>query len=283
MNPIRCKTATFVAAIITLTLLVSCSRIGDNAMPSEAAAPPSPVVDNNPHLLFGNPSNAGVDPTNLLVVKRVGVYSYNDGRGSANWASWRTTKDDLGKSVPRSDFEPDFSLPRDFIRINTFDYTRSGYDRGHLIPSADRWGDASVNKETFLMTNIVPQEPDLNQFPWEKLERQSRSWARWKFDVYTIAGVYGEQDRLRGKVSVPTNCWKVIVLVRRGRGIKSVDAHTRVIAVDMPNREGIANDRWEKYRTTVRAIEVKTGYDLLSNLPRELQDVLETRIETRSP
>ena len=133
------------------------------------------------------------------------------------------------------------------------------------------------------MTNIVPQEGDLNEFPWEKLERQARSWARWKFDVYTIAGVYGEQDRLRGKVSVPTNCWKVIVLVRRGGGIDSIDKNTRVIAVDMPNRESIANDDWIKYRTTVRAIEEKTGYDLLSSLPRDLQDVLETRIETRSP
>ncbi|HEV8592511.1 MAG TPA: DNA/RNA non-specific endonuclease, partial [Pyrinomonadaceae bacterium] len=159
----------------------------------------------------------------------------------------------------------------------------SGYERGHLIPSADRWSDPAANSETFLMTNIVPQEGDLNEFPWEKLERQARSWARWKFDVYTIAGVYGEQDRLRGKVSVPTNCWKVIVLVRRGGGIDSIDKNTRVIAVDMPNREGIANDNWEKYRTTVRAIEEKTGYDLLSSLPRNLQDILETRIETRSP
>ena len=234
-------------------------------------------------LLFGNPSNAGTDPNNYLLIKRVGAYAYNNDRGAANWASWRTTKNDLGQSISRSDFEADPTLPASFERITTFDYSRTGYDRGHLIPSADRWADPSVNRETFQMANIVPQEPELNQFPWEKLERQARSWARWKFDVYNIAGCYGEQDRLRGKVSVPTNCWKVIVLVRRGRGIDSVDKNTRVIAVDMPNREGIASDGWEKYRTSVRSIEKKTGYDLLSNLSPDLQEVLETRIEIRSP
>ncbi|HKX82625.1 MAG TPA: DNA/RNA non-specific endonuclease [Pyrinomonadaceae bacterium] len=269
-------------SIIALLSISACRSAGGEIGAVETSPTPT-AANHGTHLLFGNPSNAGTDPANYLVIRSVGAYSYNNDRGSANWASWRTTKDDLGEAVPRSEFEPDRSLPPYFAEITTLDYIRSGYDRGHLIPSADRWRDASVNRETFLMTNIVPQEPDLNQFPWEKLERQSRSWARWKFDVYTIAGVYGEQDRLRGKVSVPTNCWKVIVLVRRGRGLDSVDEHTRVIAVDMPNREGIANDTWEKYRTTVRSIEEKTGYDLLSNLPRELQDKLETRIEMRSP
>lgn len=273
-------------ALAALLVISACRFSGGDIVPAEttAATPTAaPTADGNPHLIFGNPSNAGTDPTNYLLIKRVGTYSYNDERGSANWASWRTTKADLGRSVPRSDFEADQSLPSDFTRITTFDYSRTGYDRGHLIPSADRWGDPAVNRETFVMTNIVPQEPELNQFPWEKLERQARSWARWKFDVYNVAGCYGEQDRLRGKVSVPTNCWKVIVLVRRGRGIDSVDENTRVVAVNMPNREGIANDGWERYRVSVRSIEEKTGYDLLSNLPRDLQEVLETRIEVRSP
>lgn len=271
---------------LALLLITACRSSGGDITPPDQPVTPGETpagVARNPHLLLGNPSNAASETTNYLVIKRVGAYSYNDRRGSANWASWRTTKDDLGRSLPRAEFEPDFSLPDEFTQITTFDYVRSGYDRGHLIPSADRWSDPAANRETFSMTNIIPQEPELNQFPWEKLERQSRSWARWKFDVYSIAGVYGEQDRLRGKVSVPTNCWKVIVLVRRGRGLDSIDKSTRVIAVDMPNREGIADDGWEKFRTTVRSIESKTGYDLLSNLSPELQDVLETRIETRSP
>ncbi len=54
---------------------------------------------------------------------------------------------------------------------------------------------------------------------------------------------------------------------------------THVIAVDMPNVTGIAGEDWRKFRTTVRSIEQKTGYNFLSNLPQNLQDALETQME----
>ncbi len=232
------------------------------------------------HLFFGNPSNANdSDPDNYLIVGNSSVISYNGSRGTANWIAWKTTREDLGPTLPRPDFRPDPRLPGSFEPITYSDYSGSGYDRGHLVPSADRFGDAALNEETFMMTNIVPQTGALNQYPWQRLEKYVRGQVKRGFDAYQIAGVYGGIGRLKQKVAVPSNCWKIVAFLPRGRAPEQIDTRTRIIAVDMPNIEGIENDRWEQYRTTIRAIEERTGYDLLAQLSRELQDIIETRME----
>lgn len=278
------------AVVAACALSLGCGRIADQINEKRRDAerrdsvPPvwSPPASDSPHLALGNPSNAGhSDRNNLLIVGEGHALSYNDSRGTANWASWRTTKADLGERIERPDFRPDPRLPAGYRRIEYFHYSGSGYDRGHLVPSADRFANRKLNEETFLMTNIVPQTESLNQFPWERLESHARSLV-WKGnDLYQIAGCYGEKERLRKRVTVPTNCWKVIVVLRAGEPITKIDASTRVIAVDMPNIEGIETDSWEKYRTTVREIERRTGYDLFSALPAKLQDLLENKTDGR--
>lgn len=230
------------------------------------------------HLLLGNPSNANSDNRdNYLLIKKTFAISYNNNRGTANWISWKTSKADLGESIERPEFRPDLSLPRNFVRINATDYSGSGYQRGHLVPSADRFGDPEANLETFMMTNIVPQTGDLNQYPWAKFENYVRYNARRISDVYQIAGVYGNNGRIRNKVTVPANCWKIVLILPAGSGITDINENTRILAVDMPNTKGIAKNRWQQYQTTVRAIEQKTGYNFLSRLPEGLQEILENR------
>ena len=248
-----------------------------------APAPREPV--RSIHLPFGNPSNATTDPgneDNFIIISEGAVISYNNARGTPNWVAWRTTREDLGDSIPRPRFRPDPRLPRWYKRVGQFDYSGSGYDRGHMVPSADRFADRRLNEQTFMMTNIVPQSPSLNQYPWNDLEQYVRAQVRRGFDAYQIAGVYGEAGRIKGKIAVPTNCWKVVVLLRRGTDPASIDERARVIAVDMPNENGLEHEEWERYRTTVKAIEQRTGLDIFAALPRELQRELETRTETVS-
>ncbi|MDM7923893.1 MAG: DNA/RNA non-specific endonuclease [Pyrinomonadaceae bacterium] len=233
----------------------------------------SPPAGESVHLALGNPSNAGtIDRDNYLIVGDGHVLSYNNSRGTANWASWRTTRVDLGERLERPDFRADPRLPPGFRKIEYFHYSGSGFDRGHLVPSADRFANPRLNEETFFMTNIVPQTGALNQYPWERLESYARTLARSGRNVYNVAGCYGDQGRLRKRVMVPTNCWKVVIAAK-----SDVDANATVIAVDMPNTKGIENDTWQKYRTTIREIERRTGYDLLSNLPPAIQEALETK------
>ena len=272
---------------VTIVAVSGCQKIAErfDRNPSETNTSESNLQRASPTALanslpFGNPSGATTDPANkdnYLVIHDSYLLSYSNSRGTLNWIAWRTTRSDLGEHLPRHLFDPDPTLPAGFKRIQYYDYSGSGYDRGHMVPSADRFGNKQRNEETFLMTNIVPQTGDLNQFTWNKLEMYARSLVYKGSETYTIAGVYGENGRLRDRVTVPTNCWKVIVVFSRGR--TTIEKGPRIIAVDMPNIDGIEDDPWEKYRTTVRAIEKKTGYDLFSALPGELQDRLETVVD----
>jgi endonuclease G len=237
------------------------------------------------HLALGNPSGATSDSSNennFLLVGKYCALSYNRNRAAANWVSWRLIREDMGHSGRSDDFRPDDRLPNGWYRVAPFDYADKIYDRGHMLPSGDRTNSTDANSTTFLMTNMQPQTHELNTGPWEKLESYARGLAFRGNSVYQISGCTGDKGLLRRKITIPTSCWKILVVVPRKGDIRNVNTNTRVIAVDMPNTDGIEEDPWEKYRTTVRAIEQQSGFDFLSNLPREVQDVLENRVDNSS-
>jgi endonuclease G len=230
------------------------------------------------YLALGNPSSAGsADPNNYLLLNNYMAISYSRDRAIPNWVAWRITKADTGDVDRVDSFRPDDRLPKGWTRINSADYTGSGFDRGHICPSADRNANSESMAATFLMTNMTPQTGDLNRGPWQKLEAYLRTLVTRGSDVYIIAGAYGESGKIKKKVTIPTNNWKIAVAVPAGSSVSAVNENTRVIAVDMPNAKGIKNAEWQTYRTTVRDIERKTGYNLFSNLPQNLQDALENK------
>lgn len=237
------------------------------------------------YLALGNPSGAtysASNENNFLIVNKAYALSYNNARGTANWVSWRIAESDFGDADRQNDFRSNTTLPPSLKRVTPSDYTGSGFDRGHLCPSADRSSSEEANSLTFLMTNMIPQTPDLNRNVWNDLESYSRELVkRGKADLYVVAGVYGEKGKLKKKVVVPTNCWKIIVVVPLNGGLSSINPNTQVIAVDMPNVSNIKNKDWRDFRTTVRTLEQKTGYNFLSNLPQNLQDALETKSDAK--
>jgi endonuclease G len=269
---------------LTLSPLFGCGRavqrleqIGDRVINREN----EPHQDLASALPLGNPSRATADAANrnnFLILRDRYAASYNDARGTPNWVAWSVTLTDLGEALPRPDFRPDPDLPFGFRSILPTDYSGSGYDRGHMTPSADRFGNLQRNEETFYMTNIVPQAKGLNQFPWQKLESYTRTLVRKGYDVYVIAGVSGDKGRIKRRVTIPASCWKILYIIPRGGSLLDAGA-ARVIAVEMPNDDGVRNIRWIKFKTTVRALEQKTGYDFFSALPPAEQDRLEMNIE----
>jgi len=254
----------------------------DGQPQTPSTAPASPEQAAAVYLAFGNPSNASAsEPNNYLLVNNYFALSYNRDKAIPNWAAWRISPAEVG-DFPRPEpdpFRPDNRLPKSWKRITPSDYTGSGFDRGHLTPSADRSGSIEGMSETFLMTNMTPQTGDLNRGPWAKLESYLRTLVTRGNDVYIYAGVYGENGKVKNKVSIPTNDWKVAVVVPTGSSVYAINENTRVIAVDMPNVRGILRADWQVYRTTVRQIEQNTGYNLLSTLPQNIQDSLETRTD----
>lgn len=248
---------------------------------------------NSVHLLLGNPSGATSDlntPNNYLIARPQYALSYNRDKGIPNWASWQLNTSWLG-SLPRASFVTDTSLPPTWYQVRPDDYTGSGFDRGHVVPAADRNNRQTDNEAVFLMTNIIPQAADNNRGPWEKLERYCRDLAKQGKELYIISGWVGSGGNgergkktaiARGKVAVPAATWKVVVVLNQpGLGLESISNDTRVITVVMPNRQGIKDSDWRSYRQSVDMLEQLTGYDFLSNVPVPIQTLLEAKVDKR--
>jgi endonuclease G, mitochondrial len=239
----------------------------------------STTLPNDP-LALGNPSNATTDPnnrTNYLMKKPQYVLSYNSQTGTANWASWQLNLAWLGSIDRQNDFRPDDTLPPGFYRVTPDDYRGSGYDRGHLIPSADRTGNTADNSATFVMTNMIPQTAANNREVWRKLEEYCRELVQQGKQLYIFAGPEGSQKTIaKGKVTVPQYTWKVIVILDRSES--TLTEKTRTIAVRVPNTEDIADRDWREYLVSIDVLETATGYDFLSNVPQNVQQAIEPRV-----
>ncbi|HUX54834.1 MAG TPA: DNA/RNA non-specific endonuclease [Williamwhitmania sp.] len=242
---------------------------------------------------MGNPSNATTSTsnyTNYLMVKSEYALSYNRDKGTANWVSWHLSTAWLGSASRPSSFTTDATLPSGWYQVTTSNYTNTGFDRGHLCAAADRSYSTTAITNTMKMTNIMPQAPINNQQPWAALEDYCRTLANAGNELYIIDGPYGSGGTgsnggttttiASGKVTVPSNTWKVILILPNGTNDPSrVTSSTRVIAVWMPNTQSIVNN-WGQYRTTVDYIESKTGYDFFSNVSTSVQSVIESKVDS---
>jgi endonuclease G len=240
---------------------------------------------------MGNPSSAGTsDANNYLMVKTQYALAYNNSKGMANWVSWHLSTAWLGTAARCDCFSSDNTLPTNFFHAVTSNYTNTGFDRGHMCPSADRNGSSSDNAATFLMTNITPQAPNLNQGPWNDLEDYCRTLANSGNELYIISGGYGQGGSgsnggttntiASGAINVPSHFWKVIVVLPIGTSDASrVSTSTRVITVDMPNTQSVNTHTWGYYRTSVDNIESATGYDFLSAVSTSVQSVIEAQVD----
>ena len=239
------------------------------------------------NIAFGNPSDAGSSATNYYLPKPDYALSYNNNRGTANWVSWHLSSAWTGDAPRCNCFKRDTALPSSFFRATSSDYTGSGFDRGHMCPSADRTYTDDANENTFYMTNIAPQAPDNNQRSWANFESFLRSLTTEGKEVYILAGVIGSGGTGRngfantidnGNITVPDSFWKVALILPNGSDdINRVTTSTEVIAINVPNDQGISSD-WSQFRTTVNAIESLTGYDLFENIPNSIEAVIESNI-----
>ncbi len=247
----------------------------------------------NDNITMGNPSGAvtnAASPNNYLLIKAQYDMGYNNSKGECGWVSWHLGSSDLGSTTRCDCFTLDAYLPTSFFRAAPTAYSGSGFDRGHQCPSADRTDNSANNAATFLMSNMLPQAPNLNQVTWAALEDYERTLINQGNEVFVIAGGYGTGGTgshggvtstvNSGNINVPSHCWKVIVVLPVGNNDAArVTSSTRVIAVDMPNKQTVNAHTWGYYRVSVDAIEAATGYDFLSNISTTTQSVIEASVD----
>jgi endonuclease G len=236
---------------------------------------------------MGNPSGAVTStsyPTNYLMSKVQYCLSYHRDRGTPNWTAWHLDNTWLGSTPRQDDFRADATLPAGWYQVGGTAYSGSGYDRGHMCPSADRTYSVTDNSATFLMTNMIPQAPNNNQGAWARLEDYCRSLVTSSgMELYIYSGGYGSQGTINsGHVTVPSRTWKVIMVLTNGTNdLGRVTTSTRLIAVDMPNSNSLISMSadWKSYRVSVDYVESKTGYDFFNAVSSSIQSVIESKVD----
>lgn len=205
------------------------------------------------------------------LVRRIGyTLSYNEPHEQAAWVAYPLTAEQI-----RGDEERDNVFMNDPIVKSgsavTADYTKSGYDRGHLAPAADFRSSFQLMKETFYMSNISPQEPQFNRGIWSDLERMVRVWAQKYDKVYVVTGPV-LRPRLPkigriNQVSVPEYFYKVILYAE--------PPYVKGIAFLLKNEA--SEQPLSTFVVSIDEVEKLTGIDFFPRLPDEIERVVEAK------
>lgn len=199
------------------------------------------------------------------------------------WVSEVITSGQLvGDAKRKNKFKPDPAIPK-YLQAAKKDYKHSKYDRGHQAPAANQSLSQGLNDETFFLTNMSPQIPDLNQQIWKALETETRSWVTDSSPVYTITGpifydIYEDDPQTSdglveyytigpGGVSVPTHFYKIALQHRAGRW--------QAIAFVLENRSYDNNDFTRNIRS-IDWIEQRTGLDFFPDMEDNDEEALES-------
>jgi DNA/RNA non-specific endonuclease len=203
------------------------------------------------------------------ILKRVAyTASYNSDLRIPNWVAWQLTGVHTEGKNKRAGvkFHEDTDVP--MPRAVDFDYVRSGYDRGHLCPSADNRWDAIAQEQSFLLTNVCPQDHNLNVGDWHELENLCRKWAKTYGSIYVVAGPVlfkGKHKTIgKNKVTVPEAFFKVVLCM---------EGKPKAIGFVYRNESG--NRPKSYYVNTIDDVERITGIDFFPALPDNVENEVE--------
>ncbi len=198
--------------------------------------------------------------------------SYNYETRCPNWVAWTLTRDHTYGSQQRSNerFEEDTDVKTP--RATFQDFYSSRYDRGHMCPAGDNKWSSEAMTETFLLTNICPQNHGLNKEDWNDLEIQCRTWARRYGELTIVCGPIFDDDNQprtigKNKVRVPDRFFKVVYCA---------EPSPRTLAFVFRNNG--QSQPWRRQLTTVDEVEAMTGINFFPALP----NAVETRIEAEA-
>lgn len=210
-------------------------------------------------------------PAKDLIIHSYYTLSYNEAYEQANWVYYSLTDSMIlnGGEERSNKFKIDKLVASGSAKSS--DYTKSGYDRGHLCPAADMGFSQTAMEESFLMSNISPQVPDFNRGIWKELETTIRKWAIKERHIIVVTGpIFKENNGTIGKeqVLVPGYFFKLIY---------DTTDEPKLIAFILPNAK---SDRpLTDFSVSVNEVEKQTGFDFFSQLPDDVETRLETNIQ----
>lgn len=197
--------------------------------------------------------------------------SYNSDWLIPNWVAYELTKEETQGTLSRKKrrFHSESKVRKS---AENSDYSNSGYSRGHLAPAGDmKWDNCAMNS-CFCLTNICPQDREMNAGCWQILEDKCRTWARTKGSLFIVCGpiVKNTNKRLgRNKVVVPDGFFKAVVQKRDGKYVGA--------GFVFPNKE--RRLPLSHYAVSIDEVERITGFDLFHNLPDAIENEIEATLD----
>ena len=238
-----------------------------------------PVPGDRTHLYAGAPVATGSESRAVrLLANHAYLIGYSDALGNPLWAAYRVG--DVNPLPAPAERPERFEIDaRTIARVSPEAYSGTGYDRGHLAPNyaiATRYGEAA-QRETFFMTNVMPQRHGLNAGLWKRLEMEiATSWPARFGEVWVLVGpVFSARPpQLGGKngPAVPEACYMIVVDESAGR--------VRALAFMLPQTPP-AGASVEDFLTTIDEVERRTGLDFFPELPDDEETTIEALRATR--
>ena len=263
-------------AVLLIVLFQSCSMCSSNKMDSSIL---SDNVESTEESDFreqwstlsdvGYPIIADTI-SNQLLERYCYAASYNNATRQPNWVMWQLTGNHVMKRKDGvwNEYREDLELPSS-IRSTLEDYASSGYDRGHMCPGSDcNWDDEGRN-ETFLLSNMCPQNPNLNRGDWKEIEMACRKWAKQYDNIYIVCGPIFFKSQEHEKIGshqipVPEAFFKVILCIE--------SSNPKGIGFICRNTDG--NRKKDFYVNSIRQVERVTGYRFFPNLADSVKSVV---------
>lgn len=206
----------------------------------------------------------------------------------SHWVAYPLNKGLIGSGSRTDEWGLDPKVPADQQPVLYRGFkspTDTRYDRGHQLPSADRYNH-DANVQTFYFTNMTPQRHDFNGFAWADLEGKVRDWSRSMDTLYVVTGCVVDgasdfaYDNENKEVTVPVAYYKALLGYKKD-GTLGITAQTGGFTAcafwyDHKPYSGNVMDQ----SMTIAELEEKTGVDFFVNLPSRTDEDMAKMVET---
>ena len=146
------------------------------------------------HLPWGVPTETAPTTNEMLLVQRDYVNLYDTDLLVPLWSAERLEGARFGKVKDRINcFRRDPRLTNVQAALPS-DYKEPIYDQGHLTPDADQDSSVTAAVNTYMMSNMMPQNCQTNRGIWQILEGITRLWAKEHETVYILSGSVFDRD-----------------------------------------------------------------------------------------
>ena len=259
-------------SLLLLVFFQSCSMCSSKKMNPSIATDIEETALREPWSSLANigyPIIADSIPS-LILERYCYTVSYNKTTRQPNWVMWELTDNHVMKRKDGvwNEYREDPDLPAE-IRSTLEDYASSGYDRGHMCPGGDCNWDDEGRDETFLFSNMCPQNPNQNRGDWKEIEMACRKWAQQYGRIYIVCGpiFFKSQEHERigpNLMPVPEAFFKVILCndLSSPKGIGFICRNTD------------GNRKKDFYVNSIRQVERVTGYKFFPNLNDSIKSIV---------